>query len=153
MRRLELKIPPVLCFLLMGGLMWLVMRRFPAADFQLPGQRWLATISVATGLIIAAAGVVSFRRARTTIDPMKPYTTSALVTSGIFNYTRNPMYLGLILVALGWGLWLGNAFALLGIPTCLAYLTRFQIIPEERALASLYREEFRSYCTRVRRWI
>jgi len=98
-------------------------------------------------------GIVSFRQARTTVNPMKPDTTSSLVVSGIYRWTRNPMYLGFLLVLLGWALFLSNALAFVLLPAVIFYMDRFQIEPEERALHSLFGQQFVIYTSRVRRWL
>ena len=157
MNALELKVPPPVVALCLALLMWLIAS--PAlpftAPFELPfGLR--ASLAVALALIgqgISIAGMVSFRRARTTINPLKPDTASALVRSGIFRFTRNPMYLGLLLTLVGWAVWLWSPAALLFLPVFVLYIDRFQIGPEERALARLFGAEFASYRTRVRKWL
>ena len=87
------------------------------------------------------------------MNPLKPETSSRLVTSGIYRHTRNPMYLGMAVVLLGWAAWLGSAWSLLGIAMFAAYITRFQILPEETALQRIFGAEFDEYRERVRRWL
>ena len=84
---------------------------------------------------------------------MRPDSTSSLVVSGIYKYTRNPMYLGFLLVLLGWATFLSNITALALLPVFVVYMNRFQIGPEERALGSLFAQEYKAYHARVRRWI
>ena len=97
--------------------------------------------------------MLSFRRARTTVNPLRPANSSALVTSGIYRHTRNPMYLGMATLLAAWATWLGTPWALFGIVAFVAWITRFQIIPEERVLANLFGADFAAYRARVRRWI
>jgi protein-S-isoprenylcysteine O-methyltransferase Ste14 len=99
------------------------------------------------------AGVLAFRRARTTINPTQPQLTSSLVSSGIYTVTRNPMYVGLLLVLVAWAIVLSSAWALLGPVAYFFYIGRFQIAPEERALATLFGAEYAAYTSRVRRWL
>ena len=99
------------------------------------------------------AGVVSFRASRTTINPLKPDEASALVTGGIFRFTRNPMYLGMAFVLFAWATHLGNPWLVVGPLVFALYITRFQIIPEERALLANFGELFVAYKARVRRWL
>lgn len=108
---------------------------------------------LAVGLAIGLAGVRSFRSAGTTVNPLKPDGSSALVVNGIFRRTRNPMYLGLLLLLLGWGLYLANPFALLLVVAFPPYMNRFQIRPEERALEAAFGQAFTEYRRRVRRWL
>ena len=97
--------------------------------------------------------MASFRRARTTVNPLKPESASALVISGIYRHTRNPMYLGFAIILLGWCVLLGSAWAVLGVAGFVLYIGRFQIRPEERALRELFGAEFDAFCSRVRRWV
>jgi protein-S-isoprenylcysteine O-methyltransferase Ste14 len=102
---------------------------------------------------MAIAGVISFQRAKTTVNPTRPGSASALVVSGVYRVTRNPMYLGLLLVLLGWGVFLSNVLAFIWIPAYVAYMNRFQIAPEERALSCLFGQEFLAYKAKVGRWL
>jgi len=117
------------------------------------GHKYAAAALVLTGLLLALVGVLQFRRARTTVNPMSPAKASALVSSGIYRWSRNPMYLGMALLLLGVAAW-GSTLAgyLLVLAFCW-FLTRFQIIPEERALLAAFGQEFAQYMARVRRWI
>ena len=133
--------------------MWLVAWETPALDFDCPVRRILAAAAVGIGLSVAATGVLSFRMAETTVNPMKPDSSSALVVSGIYRWTRNPMYLGFLCILIGWGIFLSNAAAFLVLPGFVFYLNRFQIEPEEQALTRLFGETFLTYRSRVRRWI
>jgi protein-S-isoprenylcysteine O-methyltransferase Ste14 len=99
------------------------------------------------------AGLAAFRRARTTVNPLQPDRASALVSAGIYRYTRNPMYLALAMALLAWGLWLGHAVAPCGVAIFVAWMNRYQIAPEERALAGLFGAEFERYRREVRRWL
>jgi len=153
MRSLELKIPPVALILLVAALMWLASWAMPTFRFEFPSSNVFALSAAIFGAIISGLGIVSFRQARTTVNPMKPDTTSSLVVSGIYRWTRNPMYLGFLLVLLGWALFLSNALAFVLLPAVIFYMDRFQIEPEERALHSLFGQQFVIYTSRVRRWL
>jgi protein-S-isoprenylcysteine O-methyltransferase Ste14 len=107
----------------------------------------------ASGIFVMLAGVISFRRARTTVNPLKPETATALVTSGVYRYTRNPMYLGMLLLLVGWAVYLSSPVAFIGVLGFWLYIERFQIGPEERALSTLFRGAFSEYASRVRRWL
>lgn len=153
MHDLEPKIPPLVVLALFAALMWLGSRATPATDFHLPARPVIALGLAAVGVGIAAAGVVSFRLAKTTVNPLKPDTASSLVVAGIYRVTRNPMYLGALIVLIGWAVFLSNALALILAGTFVLYLNRFQIIPEEKALTTRFGPEFAAYCAKVRRWI
>lgn len=105
------------------------------------------------GVALAANAAFHFKRANTTIDPTKPNESTALVTSGVYRFTRNPMYLGLLLVLIGWIVFLGNPFATVMLVVFIAYITQFQIRPEEQVMALKFGEVYSNYCRNVRRWI
>lgn len=146
MHALELKIPPVALALLIALAMWGAPAVFPSADLPLAVRAFI-------GIVCGLAGIVSIRRARTTINPTKPDSASTLVTSGIYRHTRNPMYLGVVFALVGWAAFLANALALVGAFAFAAYMNRFQIAPEERALAAIFGAEYAAYTSRVRRWL
>jgi protein-S-isoprenylcysteine O-methyltransferase Ste14 len=152
-RFLELKVPPPAVALLMAGLGWLASWAAPTLGFVLPHRNVVVITSFVAGVSVALLGVASFRRARTTVNPVKPEKASALVMSGIYRYTRNPMYLGLLLALLGWAFFLSNALAFLFLPAFILYMNRFQIAPEERVLASMFGQDFTAYRSKVRRWL
>jgi protein-S-isoprenylcysteine O-methyltransferase Ste14 len=151
--RLELKIPPVPLAALAALAMWLLARRVPAWRLDLPWRGTVALMLALTGIAVVLAGVAAFRRARTTVNPMQPASASHLVARGIYGHTRNPMYLGLLLVLAGWAWYLGNLAAMLVLPLFVAYVHRFQILPEERALAASFGDDFTAYRSATRRWI
>ena len=151
--KLELKVPPLVIWLAVALLM-----KFSAGFTPRLALAWLHRPGLALALVIGGAlvaflGVVSFRRARTTVDPRYPEKMSALVTSGLYRATRNPMYLGMLLALAAWAFWLGHAGSFLFLPLFVAILHRLQIAPEERALARMFGASFAAYRARVRRWI
>lgn len=153
MKCFELRFPPMLVATVAGALIWLVARETEAVrvEFALRGE--VAVAVALAGLAIAVAGIVSFRRARTTVNPLRPDAASTLVVSGVYRWTRNPMYLGVLVCLLGWVVWLGSVPALFVLPLFVAWMNRFQIIPEEEALHALFGAEFETYRARVRRWM
>ena len=153
MRALELKIPPLAVGFLIGGLMWLAKRAAPALTVMFPGRQSVAILVAIVGAMIIGIGIVSFSRAKTTVNPMKPDSAYSLVVSGIYGRTRNPMYLGLFVILIGWAIFLSNALAFVCLPLFILYMNRFQIEPEERALASLFGKDFTAYRSHVRRWL
>ena len=132
-------------------LMWLI--AFPALDFALPGRAVVAAVFFIAALVTGLPAVLGFRRAKTTVNPLNPEASTALVTSGVFRWTRNPMYLAMLLVLLAWACIVSNWAALAMLPLFVAYLNRFQIAPEERALQARFGTEFESYRRKVRRWL
>ena len=105
------------------------------------------------GLIVFISAVRSFKKQKTTVNPLKPKQASSLVTSGIFRFSRNPMYLGLLLVLLGISIILNLIGGFFLISLFILYLNLFQIIPEENAMVDLFKDEFLEYKENVRRWI
>ena len=97
--------------------------------------------------------MLGFRRAKTTVNPLKPDAASALVVRGVYRWTRNPMYLAMLLLLIAWVCIVSNWAALAMLPLFVAYLNRFQIGPEERALQARFGAEFESYRRQVRRWL
>ena len=150
---LDLRIPPPLVATLMAVAMWGISSITGRVDISMLARVTAASIMALVGIAIAIAGVVAFRRVQTTVSPFKPQATSRLVTSGIYRFTRNPMYLGLCMVLVAWAVLLSSAWALLGPLAFIVYITRFQIKPEERALAGLFGTAFADYRARVRRWV
>lgn len=119
----------------------------------IPAPELFAGVFVLTGALIAVAGVVAFKRNKTTVNPFTPERSSSLVASGIYRYTRNPMYLGFFLALVGWAAFLSNLLALLLLPVFIVYMNRFQIQPEERALEQHFGAEFQTYMHQVPRWV
>lgn len=152
MRALELKVPPVIVVAATAGLMALTARLIPMEPWHFTDAKSLAVALVAIGALIAVAGVVAFRQAKTTANPMDPNASSALVSHGIYRFTRNPMYLGFLLALAGWGVKMGNLPALAWLVVYVLYINRYQIIPEERILESKFGQAFLDYRKHVRRW-
>ena len=153
MRSLETLIPPPVVAAALAFCMWL---SAPASARELVSPSLRLTLAFALalcGVAIAVAGSRAFRRAKTTSNPLQPQRASTLVTGGIYQFTRNPMYVGVALVLLGVSVWLWWWPALLGPVAFIGYISRFQVRPEERALADKFGAEYQAYCERVRRWV
>lgn len=150
---LDLKIPPVAVALGAAALMGGVAQCLPLGYLHLPAPIVFATPCAIAGATVSGLGVAAFRRARTTVNPTQPGKTSSLVNSGIYSLTRNPMYLGFLLILSAWAILLSNAFALPFLPMFVLYIKRFQIQPEERALTEHFGAIFTEYTAHVRRWI
>ncbi|CAG1008807.1 protein-S-isoprenylcysteine O-methyltransferase [Burkholderiales bacterium] len=153
MRFLELRVPPPVVALLVALAMWGASRESAA-----PAAPDLVRVPLAIALAVVGAafdvsGFLAFRRARTTINPMKPRSASSLVESGVYRVTRNPMYVGLLFMLCGWTVFLWSWWALPGPLAFAAYIGRFQIAPEEKALAALFGARYLAYKARVRRWL
>ena len=153
MKALELKIPPVVVVLGFAAVMWLGAWLVPAFRYRFAAAVAVALVFAMVGVAVAALGFIAFKRARTTVNPMKPRSSSSLVNSGIYQWTRNPMYLGFLLWLVGWAVYLQNAVAFLFLPFFVFYMNAFQIKPEERALQDRFGREFEAYRAKVRRWL
>ncbi len=155
MKYLELKIPPLLLLVLFMAAAWLIATLSPQA-----GQRLLADPALNAGAVVLAVmgayfalqGVWQFKKASTTVDPIHAERASALVTSGIYARTRNPMYLGFVLMLTAWSVALGIMQSLWVVPVFVLYLNEFQIKPEERILLEKYPDAFAAYCKQTGRW-
>ena len=145
------KIPPPIVTLISGLIIFFSRQLFPEYDSMIINV--FSFIFLFLGLLVFFLAVASFKKYKTTVNPLQPSKASHLVISGIFRFTRNPMYLGMALILLS----LSFKFNLLGglIVTALfiMFITKFQIIPEEDAMLSLFRDEFEVYKENTRRWI
>lgn len=147
-----MKILPPLVMLIFGFLMYLLNRFLPVGHFEFFGRQELSIALFALALLIIFISITQFVLAKTTTNPINLTKTSRLVTSGIFKYSRNPMYLGMLLILLGYGLKLGNAFNTLLAAGFVYYMNHFQIAKEEKALSQLFGKEYRNYSKATRRW-
>ena len=148
---MKLRVPPPIVTALCAALMWAAGRFVPGAAFV--PQPVLATILLVAAAALMITAAVQFARARTTINPMRPERSSHLVTTGVFAWSRNPIYLADLLVLVAAACWIGNLLAFAGCALFVAWMNRYQISPEEDALAQRFGDPYRRYCQRVRRWI
>ena len=153
MQFLELKIPPPVVATLIGVAMWGISLVTSLIELPAPISLVVAIAIAVMGVAFDLAGIVVFRRVRTTIHPMKPHNTSSFVNYGIYRVTRNPMYVGLVLILVAWAVFLSSAWALLGPIAFVLYIGRFQIIPEERFLLVKFGTRYSDYKSKVRRWL
>lgn len=145
------KIPPPIVTFFFGLCIYFSQEYFP--EFNLEFLTMLSYILYFAGLTVLILAVRLFKKQNTTVNPIKIENASSLVTSGIFEYSRNPMYLGMALILLGLTLMFnvigGTLFTLLFT----TYITKFQIKPEEEVMESLFGEDFLKYKKNVRMWI
>ena len=153
MKALELKIPPVAQFLVLAALMWLFAKYLPALSIGIPARRILVILFFCLGGMVAVPAVAAFRSYGTTVDPRSPGKVTRLVVSGVYRYSRNPMYLGLLFLLVAWALYLSNLLGFALLPVFVAGMNRLQIRPEEEAMERQFGDEFRAYRESVRRWI
>jgi protein-S-isoprenylcysteine O-methyltransferase Ste14 len=150
---LELKIPPDVVWVLVAGLMWFVSVRTPRVGLPAPIRIGAAVALTVAGVWMMVSARASLERANTTWRPMTPEDSSSLVTSGVYGFTRNPIYFGMLLVMLGLAVALASIWALITSAIFVVYIDRFQIVPEERALSATIGQEYLDYLASVRRWI
>jgi len=149
--RLRNKIPPpivTLTFILLS--FWLA-NYFPKLAFNYHGL--LSLIMTLIGLTIIVIGVKTFHKSDTTVNPLNPSEASHLVTHGVFSYTRNPMYLGMVIILLGVSIYNGVYIGIIILPCFIFYITEFQIKPEEEAMEEIFPGDYTDYLKRVRRWL
>lgn len=149
---LECRVPPLAQVVVVAVAMWLL-----AGGGALPAPNsptgWFALACIAAGASVSFLGVREFHKSATTVDPRVPAKAQRLVVDGIYRYSRNPMYAGLLLLLLGWAIYLRHALALAMLPLFVVYMNRFQIRPEERAMLEKFGEAYRQYSSRVGRWL
>lgn len=150
---MNLIIPPPIVGLITAAFMWVFHYGFQDWDINSVSLNYLGYLFVLVGILIDVLSILRFIKVKTTINPLKPERSNQLVTDGLFQYSRNPMYVGMFSVLLGFGLWLGNPVGLLPLIGFVGYITEFQIKPEERILLEKFGEEYRLYQTQVRRWV
>lgn len=153
MLNLELKVPPVVVALFVAGLMWLASTAIPPLDLPATFRVGAASALATCGVVVIVGAGIGFRRAHTTVNPTAPGRTTHLVQTSIYRFSRNPMYLGMMLILLGWAIALSNALSLISSTAFVLYMNRFQISAEERMLLALFRQEYSDYQKKVRRWL
>ena len=148
---IKTKIPPPLVALTFGFLINYTKNFFP--KIEISNDLFISSFMIIIGLIIMLSAIILFKKYQTTITPLNPSNATKLITDGIYKYSRNPMYLGLLLVLFGISIVLNPIGGLSLIPLFILYLNLFQIIPEENAMVDLFKDEFLEYKENVRRWI
>lgn len=151
MKSLENKIPPAVVWLVCALIMKSIAYVLPFV--ALPHLPIAAVVMALIGIGAGIAGVWSFYKAGTTINPLEPSEATHFVSEGIYKLSRNPMYVGLACCLVSWAIWLSYLLPWLGVLLFIAYMTRFQIIPEERVLRQKFGDEYQNYCLKVRRWL
>ncbi len=149
---LKLKIPPPVYMLLIAGLMWLFDRYLPI--FEIIPTPWnkIGFLPIILALFTDGLSIVQFFRVQTTVNPIHPEKAKKLVTSGLYKVTRNPMYVGLLLLLIGWAILLGSFSPFLLLPVFIFLITIQQIIPEEKILEEKFDQQYLDYKKSVRRW-
>lgn len=152
MQFLETRIIPPAVMAIFAVLMWGIAQVTPAFNIG-PLGNIISKIFLIAGFAILFIAAFYFFKAKTTLNPINPSSSSALVTTGLYKFSRNPIYVADVLFLLSWGFYMSNIFSLLIILGFMPYLNRFQIVPEERALEELFGADYAAYKRNVRRWI
>ena len=149
--RLRNRIPPPIVTLTFALLSFWLANYLPKLAFNYQGL--LSLIMTLIGLTIIVIGVKTFHKSDTTVNPLNPSEASHLVTHGVFSYTRNPMYLGMVIILLGVSIYNGVYIGIIILPCFIFYITEFQIKPEEEAMEEIFPGDYTDYLKRVRRWL
>ncbi len=150
---LETKIPPPVYGAITAAIIWWLAQTFPALDFSNQLLRYLGITLIVLGISIDLLALGQFLVEKTTPNPLKPNNAKTMVISGLYRFSRNPMYLGLLITLAGWALYLGNAAGFICLPIFVALINRMQIIPEEHALTQKFGQSYLNYQRQVRRWL
>jgi protein-S-isoprenylcysteine O-methyltransferase Ste14 len=150
---MKLKIPPAIQTLVFAILMWLINRLTYHVHIKFENQQILSWTLFCIGVLIGIIALYNFKKSNTTVDPTKPEKASQLVSTGIYKFSRNPMYLAMFFVLLALAIQLGNIYSLAVLILYVWFITRFQIKPEEEVLTKLFGESYINYSKKVRRWL
>lgn len=149
---LKLKTPPPVYVLLIGIIMWLLNRYIPIATLFSPPWTKLAYLPIILALLVDIISLIQFFQAHTTFNPMRPDKSESLVTTGMYHFSRNPMYVGLLCWLIGWGILLGSLSPFLMLPVFVWLITTQQIMPEEQILLTKFGDQYQDYMMSVKRW-
>ena len=150
---LKLKIPPPVYALIVVAFMWLLHSIFPIYQWIDAPWNKIGLVLIVLGLSLDLLAVGLFWKAKTTINPLRPDNSQNIVETGLYQYTRNPMYLGMLCILTGISIWFGSVSVLLGLPLFVLLITTQQIIPEEQTLTKKFGQSYLDYKHRVRRWL
>ena len=150
---MSLRIPPLAQFLSCALLAWALAKLMHQLTIVSPLSVYAGYGFILSGAILLTLAVLAFVRARTTVNPLAPEQAQALVTTGLYRFTRNPMYLAMAFILIGGTLALSNIAALAAPAIFVGAITMLQIKPEERALQSVFGDEFSTYRNQTRRWL
>lgn len=150
---MKLRIPPPVIGLLIGIGMVGIAQSTGSSNWATGMRLVLGVLIASLGLAIDIISVVKFFKAKTTVNPLSPDKSSVLVTNGLYRFSRNPMYLGMLLILTGWAFIIGSLFNLPLLAFFVVLINELQIKPEEAVLRDLFPDDYPAYCQRVRRWL
>ena len=151
--KLSLKVPPAVQGIVAILLIWLCDRYAPLYHIEFIYQNTVGYVLIGAGLCVALSGIFTFIKLKTTVDPRYPEEASELVIIGIYKYSRNPMYFGITLVLSGIAVYFGALSSIFAIVLFVAFISKYQIVPEEIALRIKFGESYEHYVRNVRRWL
>lgn len=150
---MELKVIPVVQVLIAGILMVVLSKLLPELILNWPAQNKITLLLFTLAIFIGISAIISFKRHKTTVNPTKPEASTTVVSSGIYSLSRNPMYLAMLISLISLAYYLQNITSLPVILIFIGYMTRFQIIPEEKVLTKIFGQQYLDYQSKVRRWL
>ena len=150
---MDLKIIPVVQVLIAVLLMVGFSQLLPELTLNWPAHVLVARLLFMLSVFVGISAIISFKEHKTTVNPTKPEASSTVVSSGMFRFSRNPMYLAMLIALIALGYFLQHITSLPIIIFFMAYMTRFQIMPEEKALTKLFGQQYLDYQMKVRRWL
>ncbi len=151
MDKFKNKIPPTILTLLF--LVFNYILSFNSLKIEIPYKYFFTTLLLILGLYIIIRSSRLFAKAKTSLDPLRPFKSTSLITNDIYKYSRNPMYFGYLLILLSSSVYLGNVISIIIIPLFIFIIHFIQIKPEEETLKDLFGPTYDEYLSKVRRWI
>jgi Co/Zn/Cd efflux system component len=151
LKDLKMRVPPVALLAICAAITAVFANYIPIMRFTVP--IWLVLLELIAGVIFLAPAVFSFVKHKTTVSPLSTSEATTLVTSGVFSITRNPMYVGMLLILVSIALWFETISGLIAIPLFIIIIDRFQIRVEEKHLIEKFGQAYRDYAQRVPRWL
>ena len=150
---MELKIIPVIQVLIAASFMIVIKSITPNFHYFFAFNHLIAVSLITVAVIIGVLAIYCFKVHQTTVNPISIEKTSKVVDTGIYHYSRNPMYLAMLLALIALAVYLSHWLTWLVLPFFIVYITRYQIIPEERALRNNFGQDYLLYTNKVRRWL
>jgi len=150
---MDLKVIPVVQLLIAAGFMIIFSKLWPEFVMNWPAHKLVGLFLLSIAVLVGISAIVSFRKHKTTVNPTKPETSSTIVSSGIYSFSRNPMYLAMLLSLISLAYYLQHLTSLPIILVFISYMTRFQIMPEEKMLTKRFGQQYLEYQVKVRRWL
>lgn len=147
------RVPPLIQYLLCASLAWGLSQLTPAFTLNHILLKTIGGVLLLSGIILLGSAVLAFIKYRTSVNPVDLNQTQVLITNGFYRYSRNPMYLGLLLLLIGQAAYLANLTALIAPLIFIIVMTAIQIKPEEKALSQKFGKAYLAYCKKTRRWL